>query len=157
MLDKIVTEVEAANPRLVVVDSFRSVIRASKQTEAELSLQAFVQRLALYLTSWQATTFLVGEYMDSEKEDNPIFTVADGVVWLSQSIERNAIVRKLQVVKMRGQAPVPGLHTLRISDEGMTVFPRLPIPLDISVDKQQKLERLPENVDRLSTGVRGAG
>lgn len=128
VLEKIVTEVEAANPSLVVVDSFRSVIRASKQAEAELSLQAFVQRLALHLTSWQATTFLVGEYMDSEKEDNPIFTVADGVVWLYQSIERNAIVRKLQVVKMRGQAPVPGLHTLRITDKGMTVFPRLRFP-----------------------------
>jgi circadian clock protein KaiC len=155
VLGKIVTEVEAANPSLVVVDSFRSVIRASKEAEAELSLQAFVQRLALHLTSWQATTFLVGEYMDSEKEDNPIFTVADGVVWLYQSIERNSIVRKLQVVKMRGQAPVPGLHTLRITDKGMTVFPRLPIPIDISVDEQRKLGRLPANVDRLPTGVRG--
>ncbi len=154
VLDKIVTEVEAANPRLVVVDSFRSVIRASKQTEAELSLQAFVQRLALHLTSWQATTFLVGEYLDSEQEDNPIFTVADGVLWLSQSVERNAIVRKLQVVKMRGQAPVPGLHTLRITEKGITVFPRLPIPLDISADERQKIERLPAKIDRLSTGVR---
>ena len=154
VLDKIVTEVEAANPRLVVVDSFRSVIRASKRTEAELSLQAFVQRLALQLTSWQATTFLVGEYLDSEQEDNPIFTVADGVLWLSQSVERNAIVRKLQVVKMRGQAPVPGLHTLRITEKGITVFPRLPIPLDISADERQKIERLPAKIDRLSTGVR---
>jgi hypothetical protein len=31
--------------------------------------------LALHLTSWQ-TTFLVGEYLDSEQEDKPIFTVA---------------------------------------------------------------------------------
>ena len=155
VLEKIVTEVEAMNPRLVVVDSFRSVIRASTRTDAELSLQAFVQRLALHLTSWQATTFLVGEYMESEKEDNPIFTVADGVLWLSQSVERNAIVRKLQIVKMRGQAPVPGLHTLRITEKGITVFPRLPIPLDISADEQRKMERLPAKIDRLSTGVRG--
>ncbi|CUS39749.1 ATPase domain-containing protein [Candidatus Nitrospira nitrificans] len=155
VLDKIVTEVEAANPSLVVVDSFRSVIRASKQGEAELSLQAFVQRLALHLTSWQATTFLVGEYLDSEQEDNPIFTVADGVLWLSQSKERNAIVRKLQVVKMRGQASVPGLHTLRITEKGITVFPRLPIPLDISADEQRRIEMLPAKIDRLSTGVRG--
>lgn len=155
VLEKIVTEVEAMNPRLVVVDSFRSVIRASTRTDAELSLQAFVQRLALHLTSWQATTFLVGEYMDSEKEDNPIFTVADGVLWLSQSVERNAIVRKLQIVKMRGQAPVPGLHTLRITEKGITVFPRLPIPLDISAEEQRKMERLPAKIDRLSTGVRG--
>jgi circadian clock protein KaiC len=34
------------------------------------------------------------------------------------------MVRKMQVVKMRGQAQVPGLHTFRISDEGIQVFPR---------------------------------
>jgi circadian clock protein KaiC len=155
VLDMIVTEVEAANPSLVVVDSFRSVIRASTQAEAELPLQTFVQRLALHLTSWQATTFLVGEYMEAERENNPIFTVADGVVWLYQSVERNAIVRKLQVVKMRGQAPVPGLHTLRITHNGITVFPRLPIPTEISLAEQRKLGTLTPNVDRLPTGVRG--
>lgn len=155
VLEKIVAEVEAANPRLVVVDSFRSVIRASRQAEQELPLQAFVQRLALHLTSWQATTFLVGEYMDVEKEDNPIFTVADGVFWLYQSVERNAIVRKLQVVKMRGQAPVPGLHTLRITDKGMTVFPRLPIPKDLSTEDQRALGRVPAKTERMATGVRG--
>lgn len=93
--------------------------------------------------------------MESEKEDNPIFTVADGVLWLSQSVVQNAIVRKLQVVKMRGQAPVPGLHTLRITEKGITVFPRLPIPLDISADEQRKIERLPAKIDRLSIGVPG--
>jgi circadian clock protein KaiC len=155
VLEQIVTEIEATNPSLVVVDSFRSVIRASTQAEEELSLQAFVQRLALHLTSWQATAFLVGEYVESEKEDNPIFTVADGVFWLSQSLHQNAIVRKLQVVKMRGQAPVPGLHTLRITESGITIFPRLPIPLDISADEHQKLTTLPTTIDRVPTGVRG--
>ena len=73
VLERIVAEVEATSPALVVVDSFRSVIRSSQVPEAngELSLQAFVQRLALQLTTWQATTFLVGEYQDSERADNP--------------------------------------------------------------------------------------
>ena len=44
-----------------------------------------MQRLALHLTSWQATTFLIGEYDERETERNPIFTVADGIIWLSQS------------------------------------------------------------------------
>src|SRR5512145_1449723 len=84
VLERIVAEVEAADASLVIVDSFRSVIRASQgpEPDGELPLQAFVQRLALQLTSWQATTFLVGEYRDPEKEDNPIFTVADGILWL---------------------------------------------------------------------------
>jgi circadian clock protein KaiC len=157
VLDRIVAEVEAVSPSLVVVDSFRSVIRASQVPElnGELSLQAFVQRLALQLTTWQATTFLVGEYQDSEKEDNPIFTVADGILWLYQSVERNSIVRKLQVVKMRGQAPIPGLQTFRITGKGVQVFPRLPIPREVSAEDQKKIGMLSKHVDRVSTGVRG--
>jgi circadian clock protein KaiC len=34
------------------------------------------------------------------------------------------VVRKLQVIKMRGQATLPGLHTFRISDQGIHIFPR---------------------------------
>lgn len=157
VLDQIVKEVEATNPSLVVVDSFRSVIRASQSPElnGELSLQAFVQRLALHLTTWQATTFLVGEYQDSEKEDNPIFTVADGILWLKQSVERNSVVRKLQVVKMRGQAPVPGLQTFRITGKGVQVFPRLPIPRGGSAQEMKQIGLDSHTVDRLSTGVPG--
>ena len=40
-----------------------------------MELQGFIQRLALHLTSWQATSFLVGEYMEAEIRDNPVFTV----------------------------------------------------------------------------------
>jgi circadian clock protein KaiC len=157
ILEKIVQEVEATHPSLVVVDSFRSVIRASQVPELneELSLQAFVQRLALQLTTWQATTFLVGEYQDSEKEDNPIFTVADGILWLKQSVERNSVVRKLQVVKIRGQAPVPGMQTFRITNKGVQVFPRLPIPSEVSAGDMNQIAVTSTKIDRLSTGVHG--
>ncbi|MDP9132019.1 MAG: AAA family ATPase [Nitrospirota bacterium] len=158
VLEQIVAEVEATSPSLVVVDSFRSVIRSSQVPElnGELSLQAFVQRLALHLTTWQATTFLVGEYQDSEKEDNPIFTVADGIIWLKQSVERNSIVRKLQIVKMRGQAPIPGLQTFRITAKGVQVFPRTPVPKEISGQDQIKILKEGKAVKpltRVSTGV----
>ncbi|MEJ7709537.1 MAG: ATPase domain-containing protein [Pyrinomonadaceae bacterium] len=89
-----------------------------------MELQGFIQRLALHLTSWQATTFLIGEYDEDEIRDNPVFTVADGLFWLSQQVERNSIVRKLQIRKSRGQASVPGLHTFRITDAGLQAFPR---------------------------------
>jgi circadian clock protein KaiC len=71
--------------------------------------------------------------------------VADGIVWLYQSVDRNSIVRKLQVLKMRGQAPLPGLHTMRITDGGVQVFPRI-IKRIAQIDN-------PRPVTRLSTGV----
>jgi circadian clock protein KaiC len=125
VLAEIVKEVEASNPSIVVVDSFRTVVRkAQSSASGDIELQGFIQRLALHLTSWEATTFLIGEYSEAEARDNPVFTVADGLIWLYQQVERNSIVRKLQVMKLRGQAPVPGLHTFRIEDSGLHAFPR---------------------------------
>ena len=124
VLDVIIQEVEESNPGIVVVDSFRTVVRKSQRGSNEVDLQGFVQRLALHLTSWQATTFLIGEYVENELRDNPVFTVADGLIWLNQSIERNSIVRKMQIMKLRGQESVPGLHTFRITEDGLQCFPR---------------------------------
>jgi circadian clock protein KaiC len=128
VLDAIIKEVEATAAKIVVVDSFRTVVRRAQAlgtvAPAEMELQGFVQRLALHLTTWQATSFLVGEYVEGELRDNPVFTVADGLLWLYQSVERNSIVRKLQVMKLRGQSSVPGLHTFRITQDGLHCFPR---------------------------------
>jgi len=127
VLTAIINEVEATRPQLVFIDSFRAVARKAAET-GQMELQSFVQRLSLHLTSWEATTFLVGEYEEAEADSNPIFTIADGIVWLSQVTSRNSIVRKVQVVKMRGQGQVPGLHTMKISEAGLRVYPRLPNP-----------------------------
>lgn len=127
VLAAIVTAIETTSPKLVFIDSFRAVIRKAAEA-GQMGLQSFVQRLSLHLTSWEATTFLIGEYEAAEAESNPIFTIADGIVWLSQATSRNSIVRKVQVMKMRGQGQVPGLHTLKISEAGLRVYPRLPNP-----------------------------
>ncbi len=124
VLARIVQEVEASNPAIVVVDSFRSIVRGTHQ-ETETEMQGFVQRLALHLTSWQVTSFLIGEYTEQEAKSSPVFTVADGILWLFQSRDGNAVLRKLQVMKLRGQSTLPGLHTFRISTQGVHVFPRL--------------------------------
>lgn len=121
---EIVEQVEAVGPSLVVVDSFRTVVRKAMSGTSELEMQVFVQRLAQFLTSWEATTFLVGEYSPEEIKDNPVFTIADALIWLSQVPERNSVVRKLQVMKLRGQESVPGLHTIRISAAGLQAFSR---------------------------------
>ena len=126
VLEHIVQEVRASSPRLVFVDSFRSVVQAGRADGRALeSLQQFIQQLGLQMTSWQATTFLIGEYTEPEAELSPIFTVADGIIWMSQMTHRDSIVRKIQVVKMRGQSQKMGLHTFRIGSQGVEVFPRL--------------------------------
>ncbi len=126
VLADIVRRVEETSPGLVVLDSFHNIARvAAGRGPGALDVPGFVQRLALHLTSWQATTFLLGNYRDDELRGNPVFTVADGVLWLSQVTDHNSVVRKLQVVKMRGQELMPGLHTTRLDQTGLQVFPRI--------------------------------
>lgn len=145
VLEEIIRQVEASNAKIVVVDSCRTVVRGAQASASELEVQGFIQRLALHLTSWQATTFLIGEYVEGELRDNPVFTVADGLLWLYQSVERNSVVRKMQVMKLRGQESVPGLHTFRITDGGLQAFPRT---FGLTADSSHVKGRR-----RLSTGV----
>lgn len=147
VLKRIVGEIERTKPGIVVVDSFRTIGGQPGGTNQSrtFDIEQFVQRLALHLTSWEVTSFLLGEYTEEEQR-NPVFTVADGILWLSQATDRNSVVRKLQVVKSRGRAPMPGLHTFRITDDGLQVYPRIP---------EQTRARERQERKRLSTGVSG--
>ena len=145
VLEEITKGVESCNPSIVVVDSFRSVMRNKSKGKGERKIQGFVQRLALLLTTSQATTFLIGEYAEAERHNNPIFTVADGIFWLFQEVERNSVVRKLQVLKLRGRMSVPGLHTFRITNGGLQAFSR-------TLGLTGKKKKAPDK-KRLSTGV----
>jgi circadian clock protein KaiC len=145
VLAEITKQVQATNAGIVVVDSFRTVLRREHHGDREVEVQTFVQELALLLTSWEATTFLIGEYAEAELLDNPVFTVADGLFWLYQQVERNSVVRKLQVMKLRGQMSVPGMHTFRITDSGLQAFSRT---LGLTGKKKKTSDR-----KRLSTGI----
>lgn len=145
VLDTIVKEVEAMKPAIVVVDSFRSMARKFNPATGEIELQSLVQRLSMHLTNWQATTFLIGEYVEAELRSDPVFTVADGLIWLYQSVNRNSMVRKLQVLKCRGSESLPGMHIFRMSSAGLQAFPRM---LGLGALKDQK-----RSGKRLSTGI----
>ncbi len=146
--DAIVREVERRSPAIVIVDSFRSLSHSAGHAgEGQLDLQSFVQRLAIHMTTMQATTFLVGEYSQQESRELTIFTIADGIIWLSQNVNRNSMVRKIQAVKMRGHETQPGLHTIRITDDGVSVFPRMVKPIETGATLQP--------VRRLSSGIAG--
>src|ERR1700681_146208 len=145
VLEEIIKQVTAANAGVVVVDSFRTLARKATSDVGEVEVQSFVHRLAQFLTSWQATTFLVGEYVEDEIRDNSLFTMVDGIFWLSQVTERNSVVRKLRVMKLRGQATVPGLHTIHITGNGLQAFSRT---LGLMGDKPKPARR-----QRLSSGI----
>lgn len=149
VLSRILEEVQAFSPSLVFVDSFRSIVQSARSDDPGISgLQHLVQQLGMQMSSWQATSFLIGEYLVQEAESSPIFTVADGIIWMSQMSYRDSMIRKIQVVKMRGQAQKPGLHTFKINDQGIAVFPRAVA----SVEDAVHVDSHGENTERMSMG-----
>ena len=149
VLEEIIAQVTAANAGIVVLDSFRTLARKAISDVGEVEVQAFLHRLAQFLTSWEATTFLVGEYVEDEVRDNSLFTMVDGILWLSQVTERNSVVRKLQVMKLRGHATVPGLHTVRITHDGLEAFSRT---LGLMGDKPKPARRRRSGIFSQRTG-----
>ncbi|HEX2604372.1 MAG TPA: ATPase domain-containing protein, partial [Oxalicibacterium sp.] len=150
VLERIMREVEAFSPSLVFVDSFRSVVQTAKDgNEGIADLQHFIQELGTRMTSWEATTFLIGEYMHAEAEANPIMTVADGLFYLSQHQERNSVVRKIRIVKMRGQHHLSGSHIFRITGDGLRIYPRV-LPL---ITEEQPETGVDTSPVRIPTGT----
>jgi circadian clock protein KaiC len=157
VLKRILDEVAQHDPALVFVDSFRSVVLASENDRRPHNrLQQFLQQLGMLMTSWQATTFLIGEYF-SETDANPVFTVSDGLIWLRQSVQRNSMVRKMEILKMRGQPTLPGLHTFRIGTAGVEVFPPASVSIAAELDAPvaQHPSRLPMGVPGLDDMLGG--
>ncbi len=153
VLERIANEVRDFSAGLVFVDSFRAVMLEShNQPAGKLSLQQFVQQLAVQLSSSQATTFLVGEFL-SAGDAHPVLTVADGLLELQQSVYRNSMVRKLQVLKMRGQATSPGIHTFRVTERGVEVFPTAAVHDDAGF--AAAAPKPVRSTQRLSMGVPG--
>jgi circadian clock protein KaiC len=146
VLNAIASKIDELSPRIVIVDSFRTLI-PKPSVDGSMPLEEFVQRLAMKLTSWQATTFLLGEYPETKIRENPVFTMADGLVTLTQRVDRNSMVRQVQVLKMRGNAPQPGLHTVRISGDGLRAFPRMLKPIE---EAQAEVSN-----ELISTGIAG--
>ena len=128
LLARIMADIAERQPAFVAIDSFRTSRGhpAAGHDRAPLALADFVQRLALQLTSWEVTSFLIGEYSEDEAR-HPVFTVADSILWLSEDVDRNSAVRKLRATKVRGRSPMPGLahvsHRER-RDAGLPANPR---------------------------------
>ena len=150
VLAGIMQAVADSSPALVFIDSFLSILPEPGAPSAQaLDAHQFIQQLGVLLSSWRITSFLFGEW-SSDREPPPISSIADGLLALSQSVYRNAMVRKLQVLKLRGQASSPGIHTFRMTGAGIQVF-----PATVPSSPAGAGAALPESRQRLAMGVPG--
>ncbi len=149
VIARIIDEVQDFSPSLVFVDSFRSIMQAAQpDSEGAAALQFFIQQLGMQMISWQATTFLVAEFAAPEDDHGSLFTVADGIIWLSQRPRGNTMARQIQVLKMRNAAHDLGARSFRISGAGVRVFP-------MTAPEGAAVPRPGSTAVRLASGVPG--
>ena len=133
-----------ARPRLVLLEGLRSLAATSGSQPA-------VYQFLYGLTSWFAvegiTLLLTRDTGPQGEVDEAEYSLVDGVLLLRRDMANAHTLRQLWVWKMRGQQPLPGLHSFGIDADGITVWPR-PQATFSPAD-------LPESQERLATGVPG--
>jgi circadian clock protein KaiC len=165
----IMDHVKKARPSMVVIDSFKVFDDLARSRE---EVRKFAYELAVNLMAWEVTALLLGEYAPADVELNPLFSVVDGMLALTQREASGEQQRFIRISKMRGVAHSRDDHPFQISSAGVEVFaPRVtlmrePASDDVQVERCRtgisKLdELLGEGIPRGSTllvsGVAGTG
>ena len=143
-LQRIIDQLEEHEPAIVVIDSFRAVGEVLRLDEGKG--RSFVYELAIQLSSWGATSLLVGEYTSEDLREEAIFGIADGIIRVGNERQELTTVREVEVLKLRGSDYVSGQHFFEITERGWTCYPRVRAPT------QEDPALVPE---RLPTGVAG--
>lgn len=147
-LSTLTERVEEEDPALVVVDSFKAI----HDLITPDNRRTFVYDLAVAMTSWGATTILVGEYTDEERLTLPEFAIADGIVQLRAARSELTMIREMNIRKLRGSAFVAGTHFFDITHQGIDFVPRVRAPkrpVDVQVSSSREVERVATGVEGL--------
>lgn len=119
----IVDTVRRERARLVALDSFGPLEALAPNNEA---IRHFLYRLSGQL-SYLGVTLIVSlerslEGLSASEGD---LTIADGIIGMYSRIEGMREYNRVEVRKLRGMNRLRGLHTYRISQNGITFYPRL--------------------------------
>jgi circadian clock protein KaiC len=131
------------NPSIVVIDSAKS-LRAFGDPRG---LRAALYELASLVANTGVVLVLVGEYTADEIEQLPEFAISDATLHLANEPRDPLSRRWLRTLKLRGARHLEGKHALRISTEGLEVFPRL--------EALASDEPLRASAERISSGLPG--
>ena len=163
----IMNRVREIKPGIVVLDSFKAFDDLARSKE---ELRKFAYELAINLMAWETTTFLLGEYGEADIHTNPLFSIVDGLILVSQREQSGEQQRLLRVMKMRGTNHSRDEQSFLISSAGVEVFaPRVTIlredrgpPVDRCKTRISNLDDLlgdgiPRGSSLLIGGVAGTG
>ncbi len=144
-LTLIMEHVKKETPFLTVIDSFRAFDDLAGSKE---DLRKFTYNLLINLIAWESTALLLGEFGMDEIKTNPLFSIVDGILMMSQEEISGEHVRFLQVIKLRGAAHNRDKQAFVVSDRGIEIYaPR------ITLKRKAHEEVLEANETRVKTGI----
>jgi circadian clock protein KaiC len=119
---EIMAAVRQTNTHLVVLDGFQSI--RSMEPEFE-SARRLLYDLGARMSLRGTTTLITTEADPHDPKLFPEMTTGDVLIGLYfKSMGMNTF-RNLEVIKVRGRAPLIGRHSFRLTDNGVDIFPRL--------------------------------
>lgn len=106
---------------LAIIDG---LVSAHEAASSDREFKKFLHELQLLADLTRCTVVLL---TNAERQSGffPEHTMVDGVLHLSDELSELRPLRHIRVLKLRGSGPVRGLHSVRISDRGFEVRPRL--------------------------------
>jgi len=126
LCDAIANLVLETGAQRVVIDSITAILCRLREKDA---IHHFVFQLSSLLSHLDATVLLLSEVM--EREGFSVFGVeefiADGIIYLSQSMGELSMIRHFTMVKMRGKEFRSGAVVFDITPDGIQIYPKMRI------------------------------
>jgi circadian clock protein KaiC len=122
LLDLLRKELSTQKANVVVLDGFAAV---GESADTDREFKKFVHELQVQAALGACTFFLLSSGLSGDASVQPVHTMVDGLVRLSDRIFDVRAQRELHVQKFRGSRYLRGLHSFEIGDEGLRVYPRL--------------------------------
>lgn len=112
------------NADMVVLDGFRGMRGIEG---APLLARQFLYDVGTTLSTMGSMFLVTTETEPTDPTFYPETTTADVIIALHYSVVDVAQRRTLEVVKARGRAPLPGLHSLALSGKGAVIYPQFEV------------------------------
>jgi circadian clock protein KaiC len=116
---KIVRQIEMLKPQRVFLDTMTQLRILSPDT---FQFRRQVLSFLNFLTDQEATVLFTSESNDVTPDED-LKAICDGIINLSST----PVGRKLSVSKFRGSGYRSGMHTMRLTEKGLELFPRLTV------------------------------
>jgi len=136
-------EMRARQATILILDG---LVAAAETASTDSELKKFIHEIQSSAVFHGCTVFLLTSGGDSVRI-NAEHTMVDGLIQLEDRLFEARSERAIQVRKFRGSGVLRGKHAFSISDDGLTVFPRIE-SLYVDGPPESPIER------GLSTGVR---